>query len=162
MAKLNTDAPLSTKPVDENGLLVRAWQDFMSLVSGLLSYFSDELVIELTNNQTTAVLLSEVKFDKGLVSAGHIDYYIQRITNSDEKIEAGTTLVGYRPKTDTWTLANSPTSAGVTLSINSNGQILYTTTNQTGTKVLSRIALRIRYIRAKSSLYSKMGTGGTK
>ena len=75
-------------------------------------------------------------------------------------VEAGTFTVSYLPDSEDYQLSNGPSSAGVTLTVTSAGQIQYATTNLSGTESISRIIVKPRKIYAKSSLYSKAEKGG--
>lgn len=165
MNKYNTEAPIRENPTDSTGLLSRAWQDFFSLVSETLFYAGSENSMTLVNNQVAAVDITNLSFDKRYVSAGHVDYFIQRTTSINESVETGTFFVAYKHKANTWQITGGPTTAGVTVSITADGQCQYVTTNQTGTFLntsISRIVFRARSIRAKSTLYSVVGNAGAR
>lgn len=166
MNTISSEAPIQQNVIDKTtGALSRAWQDFFGLVSDVLFYAGSEKFMTLVNNQATAISIEGLSFDKRYVSAGYVDYIIQRTTSTNESVEAGTFFVSYKHKADTWQISSAPSSAGVTITINSSGQCLYQTTNQTGTFLdtsISRIVFRSRSIRAKSKLYSSMGNAGAR
>ena len=165
MNKLNTEAPIREPMTDTNGALSRTWQDFLSLVSETLFYAGSENSMTLVNNQSTAVNITNLSFDRQYVSAGHVDYLIQRTTDTNEDVETGTFYVSYLPKTDSWQVTNGPSASGVTITIGADGQCKYQTTNQAGTFLptsISRLVFRARSIRAKSKLYSSLGNAGAR
>lgn len=158
MANLNV--PYSNEVLDEQGLLSRVWQQFFRLIEDALNYLGTETSIPLVNNQVAPANL--IKFDKAYTSGVFFEYLIQRITDSSELVELGEYTFWYMPSANSWFAARpfysytgSPTD--ISLGITADGQVYYTSTNQAGVKILSRIVFRKREIAAKSSLYSKVG-----
>lgn len=162
MAEISREAPVKDQVVDSSFILTRAWFSFFTIVTDALFYLGSEKSFNIDNNKTTATAIDGLVFDKRFVSSGYVDYLIQRTTNTNESVEAGTFFVSYKPKSDTWQIVSGPTTSGVTLTINSRGQVLYTTTNQSGTKAFSRFVYRARAIKAKDSSYSQIGNGGAR
>lgn len=156
MKNFSFDPPFREKINDVLGLMSNAWQDFFRLVSEVVWYNGSENIYILKNNISTPEQIVGLSFDKKFISASFVDYLIQRVTNSDEKIEVGTFLVAYNPDSDDWSIYNDPTTSGVTLSIDANGKIFYETTNQSGTLILSRLIVRAKSLKAKS-FYSALG-----
>lgn len=159
MNKISSGAPLREKLTDQLGLASRTWQDFFGLVSDVLNYNGSEKIFELENNKSVETIIDGMFFDKRYGSAWFVDYLIQRVTNSNEAVECGTFYVSYLPNSDDFQIVNDPSTSGVTITVDDTGQAFYETTNQTGTKVLSRLIFRFKTLKGKSSLYSKMGGG---
>ena len=153
-------APFTSLVIDQRGLLSFVWTQFFSLISSALAYLGEEMYFDLVNNQSSAVNIDRMFFDKGLVSAGFVEYLIQRVTSTTNRIQLGILRVTYNPDTDLWSLAeygtSGPDSAGITFSITSTGQIQYVSSNLGGTQEISRIVFRMRTIQAKSSTYSRL------
>lgn len=163
MARISTDAPIRSEFFDVLKSISRPWQDFFTLISEALFYVGSEGFQALVNNQSTAVDITSLSFDKRYVSAAYVDYLIQRTTSTNESVEAGTFFLSYKHKADAWQISSGPSAAGVTITVTSTGQCQYQTTNQSGTFLdtsLSRIVFRARTIRAKSKLYSVLGNAG--
>jgi len=149
--------PQFTAPaIDENGFLVRIWQEFLRAVSSVVDYIGTEKSFSLLNNNATPANITGLKFDKGYSSCVFIEYLIQRVTLSTESNESGIFWIQYNPKADTWTLLNGPSTSGITLSVTASGAVQYVSTSISGTQKLSRIVFRKRELAAKA-YYSKVG-----
>lgn len=150
-------------PVVESGKLTlsRSWQQFFRKIQDLVNYISDEQTFTLVNNQAVAADITPLTFDYQYTSAAVIDYLIQRTSTSAEAVESGVITLVYLPESDTWNIAKTASltvgAPGVTLSVTTDGQVQYATTNQAGTGKLSRIVFRVQEMKAKSSLYSVVG-----
>lgn len=145
------------KIVGENGLVSRTWGEFFRLLQISLNALGLEQYFLIENNQSSAINIDGLSFDKRFVSQSSVDYLIQRVTDAIEKIETGTFYAAYLPTTDSWVLSNLPSTAGITLSVTSDGQVQYTSTNLAGIESISKITWRARTMAAKNSLYSQMG-----
>ena len=141
---------------DENGLLTRAWQEFLRAVSLVVDYIGTEQSFKLVNNNGTPLNITGLKFDKSYTSQVTVEYLIQRVTTAADLNECGIFFLKYNPFAETWTLTSGPTTAGITLTVTSSGQVQYVSTNQAGTSKLSRIVFRKRELAAKA-YYSKVG-----
>ena len=125
----------------------------------LIGHIGNEKSIDLANNSSATDLVG-VSIDKADASCVFFDYLIQRIHSASENVEAGTFIVSYLPDSDDYQISNGPSSAGVTITVTSSGQVQYATSNISGDISLSRITVRPRKIFAKSSQYSKLEKGG--
>lgn len=153
--------PISDSVVDKMGLLTRPWEQFLRKLESILIYIKGEQSFALVNNQVSAADLTPLTFDRRFVSYAVVEYVAQRTTSSVVALAGGRLNILYNPDADSWSIANnvdvSVGTIGITYSITADGQVQYTTTNQAGTKVLSRIVFRVREINAKSSIYSILG-----
>lgn len=153
--------PIQDALASSQGLVATTWSDFFKAVVRALDPIGYELTFLLVNNQASAANVTDMAFSGLGTSAAYIDYLIQRITVSTgavESIEAGVLILIYKPAAATWVIVSgAPSTAGVTLTITADGQVQYTSTNITGTPVVSRIAWRARLIAAKHYAYSKAG-----
>jgi hypothetical protein len=159
-APFTIEVPRRDKLTDESGLVSRTWETFFRNVRSVLDPMGLEKYAELTNNQASAADIDGMKFSREYVSQVTVDYLIQRVTTgtgATELIETGTFYVAYKPTSQDWVLSNVPSTAGVTLSITSSGQVQYTTTNITGTASISKMTYRARTLAAKNSQYSLVG-----
>jgi len=152
--------PIQTPLTDNQGKLTRPWEDYFRDLTSVVVLLGTERSFQLNNNQAAAADVTGLKFSYKSVSQVTIDYLIQRVTTgggAQELIETGQFYLAYKPTSDTWVLSGGPTTAGVTLSVSSAGQVQYTTSNITGTASISKITYRARSLAAKNSLYSEMG-----
>lgn len=154
--------PFQSPVTDSSSILTRAWENFFRKIQDVVNYIRDEEVFNLENNQSSPANIAPLAFDNQITSHAVIEYFVQRIHSTpSENLQAGRLTVFYRYNTFDWVLTNttegSSGSPGVTFSITSTGQIQYTTTNISGLPSLSRITFRVREIKAKSALYSKLG-----
>lgn len=159
MAESNK-APYQNEVIDDNGLLSNIWQKFFRLIESALDYIGQEQSFTLVNNQVAPANITGLKFDKSFTSAVFVEYIIQREHSSSHNIASGIFNLRYDLYSLNWGLTEiGPivSASGVSLSITSDGQVQYTSTNESGTVILSRIVFRKREIAAKSSLYSKVG-----
>lgn len=158
----NFQPPYNEKIIESsNGIISFAWQTFVKALFERLNPLGIEKSFVLANNKTTIVGdpdqddIKGLAFNKQSVGCAFIDFYIQRTTDTNESVSSGSSIVYYKPKSDTWAFVSAPTVAGITLSITSAGQIQYTSTNVTGTTVISKITWRARTLDAKHSSYSQ-------
>ena len=151
--------PLLTPLTNSERLITDSWRDFFQELKTSIGGIEKEIVVSISNN-VTATDLDGVSIDRSQCSVKFFDYLIQRVTDASEEVEAGTFTVSYLPDSEDYQLSNGPSSAGVTLTVTSAGQIQYATSNLSGTESISRIIVKPRKIYAKSSLYSKAEKGG--
>lgn len=153
-------APFEAVLINAGGLLSSAWTQFFVVISNVLQYVGEEQTFPLANNQSVAADIEPLKLDKSYTSAAFIEYLIQRITSSTNRIQAGILRATYNPDTATWAIAeygtSGPDASGITFSITSTGQVQYTSSNLAGTGEISRIAFRVKPIQAKHPSYSRL------
>lgn len=152
--------PLKTPIVDETGALSRPWGVYLVNLEKSLVPLGIEKSFELTNNLSVAADVEGLSFDSAKVSQAAIDYLIQRVTTGGgavEKIETGTFFAAYLPTSNNWVLSEVPSTAGITLTVTTGGQIQYTSTNETGTASISKLTFKARTLSAKNSQYSEAG-----
>lgn len=153
--------PSQTSFLAPGNVPTNPWAEFFQKVYEVLDPLSEERSFELANNVSSPTDIVGLSFGKAGVSFAAVDYLIQRVTSSSEMIECGTFYVAYRPDAEDWEIvlpaALAPDDAGVDLTITASGQVRYTSTNQAGTGVLSRLVVRSRILAAKAALYSTAG-----
>lgn len=149
---------------DENGILTVAWQQFFAYLRNLVDPLGDERFSDIVNNQASAANIDGLSFDYRVVSQGIIEFLVQRVTTGAgavEIISSGVIHAVYKPTSATWALkipwTAGPSASGLTFSITSDGQVQYTSTNETGTASISKITYRVRTLGAKNAKYSRMG-----
>lgn len=158
------EVPAKDKVVESSGLVTRPWDEFFRLIRIIIDPLGREKDFPLENNISVAKDITELSFSAATVSQAVVDYVIQRVTTSTgavELIQTGSFYVVYKPVSLTWVLLSmgtpAPSNAGITLSINTKGQMKYTSSNITGTPSISRIVYRARTLGAKNYQYSKAG-----
>lgn len=160
-APISLDVPYDSDVVDNKRVVTRPWSTFFRAIQSALFPLGTESAADIANNQVAAALIEGLSFDLRKVGMGAVDYYIQRVTTGGgavELIESGTFYASYKPTSANWVLSNVPSTAGVTLSIDAGGAVSYTSSNVTGTALISKITFRARTLAAKN-YYSVMGAG---
>lgn len=159
-APFSIEVPYSTPVVMDNGMVSRPWAKFFENIQTAMDSLGIEKQFDLVNNQASSADVEGLMVDKSVASNASVDYLIQRVTTgggATENVETGTFYLAYKPSAATWVLSAGPSTAGVTLSVTSLGQVKYTTTNISGTASISRIVWRVRTLGAKNAQYSRMG-----
>lgn len=152
--------PNQTSITNKNGEMSQPWESFFRGVQSSVDPLGSERHATIVNNQSSAANVEGLSFSYKSVSQATVDYLIQRVTTGGgavEQIETGVFYLVYKPTSNTWVLSSGPSSAGVTLSVTSAGQVQYTSTNVGGTASISKITFRARTLAAKNSLYSTVG-----
>jgi hypothetical protein len=154
MALNSFQIPFRDKMNDDRGFLVRSWEDFFKYLKDIVDPLGLEKSFTILNNQSVAVKFDGLVLNKNITRQAFIDYFIQRISNSVELIETGILRAVYLPTSNTWIIANmggsGPATSGITFSINSSGEILYTSTNAAGTFTVSKLTVRVRTMFGKN------------
>lgn len=147
--------------LDPQGLTTKAWTDFFRAILDALGI---EKTIALANNQATPVDLTGMRFNSLLTSRVEVSYLIHRITTgggATELVESGIFHAVYKPISATWELVfigtPGPDAAGITLSIDADGQVQYESTNITGTESISKITYKAQSMDAKHYSFSRVG-----
>lgn len=155
--------PYGDRVADQGGLLSRIWQKLFREISESLISLGTEKTFQLANNSGLKAI-EGLSFTSTSVSQAVIEYLVQRITTgagATEIITSGTLHAVYKPIAQNWALvpmgSPGPSTSGITFSISNLGQVLYTSTNITGTPSISRIVWKARTLSAKSALYSTAG-----
>ena len=150
--------PQNTPVVDRSGILTAIWDKYFQNVFRALSPLGMEKSAELQNNVTVAEKISGMQFDKDKVNFVEISYFIQRVSNgvgASELVESGTLHLIWKPRSKNWSIrklaGSGPDNSGITFSMNDKGEVLYVSTNQSGTKSLSKITYRATTLAAKYS-----------
>lgn len=145
--------PFKDQISDGSGLISSAWQFFFRAVFERLNPLGIEQSYPFTNHATTAYEIDGFTLNPRSESAAIIDYFIQRISTSDEKYETGSLYVYHKAKVNEWALAKpvSTGTSGVTLSITTTGKMKYQAPALAGTKILDRIVWRTRTMSAKTN-----------
>ena len=153
--------PLNSNIAGENGLVSPIWNTFFGQLVQLLTPLGVEKNFQLENNLAVAADIVGLSFTAKNVSHAVIDFYIQRVTDTNEVVTSGTMHAVYKPNSANWSLVTmgtpGPSTSGITFSITAAGQVQYTSSNVTGTIKISKITWRARTLAAKSALYSVMG-----
>ena len=156
--------PYRDQVLDDDGLLTRPWQSFFRFVQAVIDPLGVEQSFELVNNQASAADVVGLQLNGAKTSTAIIEYIIQRITTSTgatELVEAGVKQAVFKPVSNSWSLLTigtpGPSASGVTLSITSLGQVQYTSSNITGTALISKFTYRVRSMGAKSASFSIIG-----
>jgi hypothetical protein len=104
-------------------------------------------LVTVVNNQATPANVTNLLMNPALIRAGFAEYYVVRTTAGTEISEAGMLYLLYNDLAATWSIANvgnAVGSTGVTFSVNSLGQVQYTSTNiplQTSGKLKYRLRI---------------------
>ena len=162
MALLKENAfkiPYQNDVLDESGSFTTPWINFFRTFYKALYPLGIEVNFTIVNNQSTAANIDQLQFNYTLVNAVIVEYVVQRCTTgagTTELIEAGAFYVIYKPISATWVLfqqgSTGPSAGGVTFTVTSKGQVQYTSTNITGTQVVSKVAFRTRILNAQVTL----------
>lgn len=162
--KNSFDIPYREPVVNRSFLLTRAWEWFFRSVYTRLYALGIERSFALANNISTPTDIIGARFDKRGVTQAVVEYMIQRVTTgvgAIEKIESGILIFVYRPTSLDWDIVvvseETPDDAGINFSITADGQVQYTSTNETGTPLISNLFWRARTLGGKNQLYSDMG-----
>lgn len=97
----------------------------------------------IANNQGSALAITGLIFPQATIKGGQFSYEIYRSTDSSNRMENGVARVSYRTATATWEISTTSDfdDAGVTLSIDSSGQVKYVSDNQAGTSYAGKIRI---------------------
>lgn len=146
--------PYSDRLVDPAGLLTNVWEQFFKLLKDILDPLGIEKTYSIENNKGVATKINGFVFNKDQVRQVFVEYFIQRVTSSSELIESGRLRIVYKPKSLSWHLQPEPNPgpdvSGVVFTINSSGEILYTSTNIAGALVTSKVSIRSRSMSGKN------------
>ncbi len=132
----------------------------------LISTIDDpvEITYAIANNQTNAAL--GLTFDYTERTYFALVYGVVRSVTGTEIVESGELRGIYHSLSSTWYISNTYTGpgAGITFSIDSSGNVLYTTTNLTGTSYAGTMKLYVEHLIASGSggevnTASNLGTG---
>lgn len=157
--------PYRDPMTDSSGIVSQVWQYFFRGLFSAIDPLGVEKTFPLANNVTPTILnpaldIDGLSFNFKNVGMVIVDYVIQRVTTSTgamEKIEGGSFILVYKPTSLTWVLSSGPSTAGITLSVTSAGQVQYISSNLTGTPSISKITWRARTLASKNALYSTPG-----
>lgn len=156
--------PYRNELTDERGFLSNRWELFFRQLQALIFPLGSEQAFPIRNNQVTPLSIQGMALKSDKVSQAIVEYLIQRVTqgtNPVELIQSGSFLLVYKPTSETWNLVTQgtpgPDNAGVTFSVNSNGEVQYTSTQVDGSESISKISFRIRTLAGKSKKYSTFG-----
>jgi hypothetical protein len=157
--------PANEAAVDRGGIITRPWITFFNYVKNIVDAEMAEKFFTLENDVSTPTAIEGMSFKKEFVSLAAVRYLIQRITTgvgAVDLIESGTFHLVYRPFTDTWEMhsigTGGPDTSGVTLTVNSDGQVEYESTDETGTASIFRIIWKTQILNGKHYQYSAVGS----
>lgn len=166
MANLNDsfDVPYQSEISDNKRFLTTPWTWFFRSTWERLYSLGIERQFTLVNNQSAPADVTGLRFDKRGVAQATVTYLVQRVTtggSAAELIESGIFTCAYRPTSESWDISavneHSPDDAGITFTITADGQVQYTTTNETGTPLISNLFWRASTFGGKNQLYSAVG-----
>lgn len=89
---------------------------------------SPTALVQITNNNVSATNVAGLVFDKAVTRAAEVIYYIYRTRGVTEVVESGTLMLSYKTDLDVWYMSrtsHTDDDIGVELTVNSNGQIQY-------------------------------------
>jgi len=148
-----------------DGLMSRAWEYFFREISERVYPLGKEKQFSIKNAQSSAANIEGLKFDNRRYTQAIVEYLVQRVTTgtgATELIESGNFIVTYNPSAKTWNIdkhnINSPENSGVDFSINSDGQVQYTSTDISGDASISSLHFRVRTLSGKNVQYSAFNT----
>jgi hypothetical protein len=105
--------------------------------------FNREVVADQTilNNQSVAQSITGLSFDGATYRAVVLRYAIYRVTDDNEVAQTGQLRLTYKTNAASWSITDDfgGDDAGVTFSVDSTGQILYTSTDLTGANYSSSL-----------------------
>lgn len=158
----SNEVPWTSSVVDNSRFfLTPPWEKFFRKIQDMVNYLRYEESFTLVNNQASAADITPLTFDQRYAAYAVVDYFVQRVHSGTEACKSGRLTLFYLVNTTSWSLTDtadvSLNTPGVTFSITSSGQVQYTTSNIAGTISLSRVTFRVREMKAKSILYSRMG-----
>jgi hypothetical protein len=146
---------------DRGGILNQAWFWFFRAVHDRLNPLGSETSVQLENNISEAKAVEGLKVNQRGVSQATVEFLVQRVTSVSELIETGSFILSYNPTSEDWNISltniNQPDDSGVDFTVDATGQVLYTSSDLSGTPIISRIVYRMRTLSAKSALYSSVG-----
>lgn len=137
-------------PLVGNSRLTISWERFFQALMEIVSPISFETTFVIENNVSVAKAIEGLQFDPKRANFYEISYIVKRIKadgpSSAQYYETGKLNVFYRPGSKNWGLwkaYSGPDSSGVTFSINTTGQVLYTSSNLSGNILLSTMSFRV-------------------
>lgn len=158
-----TKFPFVSALVDGGLMLAKDWQETFERIYNAVLYLGEEYTYQISNNVSNQNLVDAkgrpFLLDYRFHSCAFVEYVLQRVTNSNEKVESGIISVKYRPTSLSWDVVNLTSDsedAGITFNMTADGILQYSTTNIAGTILLSRLVCRVRPIKAKG-FYSVAG-----
>ena len=97
--------------------------------------------ISITNNQVTPTNVTALVFDGATYRSVVLRYSIYRVTDSNEKTQTGQLRLTYKTNAASWSISDDfgGDNAGVTFTIDATGQVLYSSTDLTGTSYSSSL-----------------------
>ena len=149
-------------PITKAGAkLSEYWEYFFRSVFERLYPLGEEKQFTLVNGQSSTAEITGAKFNPRGVTCVFFEYLVQRVTDTTELTETGLLIFTYRPTSEVWSRVavseETPQNAGILITINTSGQLVYTTTNISGTEVISSLWYRARTLSGKNALYSSQG-----
>lgn len=114
-----------------------------ALTSVIGPYDIAETIATIANNQVAPASVIGLAFNPVTVRGAVVDYTIYRVTTSSgatEQGETGTMYITYLNNANTWNIAVAGGgTAGVSFTMNPAGQVLYTSSNFTGSNYIGTI-----------------------
>lgn len=110
-------------------------------------YLTDsEYSIGLPNNTSTPTSISDLFFDPIQVRSFIVDYSIYRETSTQAAAQVGQLRGVYNSRNSTWLISDdfAGENAGIEFSVSMSGQVLFTSTNFTGTSYTCTMKYAIR------------------
>jgi len=143
-------------PIVANLFLSISWERFFQALMDLLSPIGFEISVPVDNNVSIEKKIDGLQFDQKVAQFYSIEYLIKRVKlsgpTSADYYESGLLHVIYKNARKNWTIRkvfSGPDVSGVTFTINSNGQVFYTSTNLTGTYALGKLTFRVVSMKAQ-------------
>lgn len=120
------------------GTLVLDWATAVTGVLGEVVGVGDivQTSAAIANNVSSPAVVSGLLFNSSTVRGAVVTYSVYRVTTNSgaqELAETGQMFLSFKSTANTWDIAIAgSSSANVVFSVNSNGQVLYTSSNMTG------------------------------
>lgn len=148
--------PYRDRVIDENGMLSKAFQEFFKFLKIFIDPLGLEKTYDLENNIAVPTKIDGLRFNSIQVRQTFLEYFVQRVSDLSEVVEAGTIRIVFYPDAMTWALdylaGSGPDVSGVTLTIDSaTGEVYYTSTNFAGTQEKFTISVRSRSLSGRNA-----------
>lgn len=158
------DVPFRDRVVDAAAILTETWSQFMRSIYDRLYPLGVEKSFTIVNNQVLAADIEGLQVTSRAVSQAVVEFLVQRVTTGTgavELIEAGSFILSYNPTANDWNISlttiNVPDNSGVDFTVDSSGQVQYTSTSVGGTASISKMFWRMRTLAGKNAQYSGQG-----
>lgn len=126
-----------------------AWAVAVTAVLGTVSGPGDIVLTSapIANNVSSPASVSNLAFSSATVRGAIVEYDVYRTSTLQELVECGTMYITYKSTAAEFGITTvGSDSSGVSFTINNSGQVLYTSSNMTGTSYSGTMKFRARAI----------------